>query len=320
MRFVSPRIAISALVAVNLFGDFWIIPAGYLIGEYVPIEGEAEWIVRALASSVGFAFAGGLLAQIVLLGLWAAWGAEPLLVRWPRAVFLLTLGLFLFFMGSRMVEDKYLFGRSDDAVLLRISAMMVGVIFVGSQLIAWVWLESSGRRLASRNESEASSGLAPSQFSLARLAIWTAGVAVLLGIGRLLPPSLIDGGKQFWPETLRAIGYGAVAGACSGIPMILACVPISRRFMDVLMTRRRALLSSVVYLALLSLGEVMLLGLLMACIGGVSVSEASNILAAALAVYGVLFTFNIGILTELALAFSLVRWCGFNFVKKRLSI
>lgn len=321
MRSLNPRIALRWFVAVNLLGDFLIFPVGFLVANSLYLSSrDLRDVIDLIAQVVASLLFGGLLAQVALLGVWAAAGDKPFLVRWPRSVFLLLFGSIAVFVGAGWVSD--LFPPADrfvDSLMPPFAATMVLTIFAGSQAVSCVALLISGHRLVSLEDFKDSRQLTSHQFSLARLIGWTASVAVLLGLGRFLPPQLWEYYPNYVPEAVATAGHGGAAGICLFLALLAAVAPIPP-MLYARVTLPQALILDAYYLVALTFGELMLLGIWdFVFESQTHVTFFWEFGMRELPPFGLIFCFNLGFLLELVLTILVVRWCGFRLVKKKLA-
>lgn len=156
-----------------------------------------------------------LVAQPLLLAIWIAMGRQPLSVRLPRALGVGALLGLAQAWGSRCYREEAAFGLIESVALEVVPIILLaGIVAMFRRRYGW----DIGLR------SVPSPTVPCSQFSLRQFLAWTAGVAVILALARLISPEGIDGSGAFRdPGALLAILIILVP-ALLALPVAIPCI------------------------------------------------------------------------------------------------
>ncbi len=174
---------------------------------------------------------GVCIAQVTLIGVWAAWGPGSLLVRLPRSLLLVVWMWYALLLGNHIgfavVNDPLLadvhMERLDQREALTMG-MMLGIAIGALQIPLWIARWLFGWKLAWAGDSSESYR---HQFQLWHVLIGTVILAVLLAVGRQLVPR--EGGYGLiWEGEPWILFTGFLFGAAPLVaaPMLVMALPV----------------------------------------------------------------------------------------------
>jgi hypothetical protein len=181
--------------------------------------------------------------------------------------------------------------------------------FLGIQAVFFIASRLMSKRLAPPAHLKPESNLASNQFSLARLIMWMAGIAVLLGMVRLLP---VESGGRI-ADYANEFAIGVMMGAMQALVLSLFLVPIALPVTAMLLGGRDSSFDSpvfpcILYVAGLSIVEFIALILIATAVARGMPLEP-NVVAG---IFGGVGCFNCGVLAVLALVLIPLRMLGYR--------
>lgn len=164
------------------------VPFGCLLTLFILADFLIATVVDESGDEQGGVLLGVTFSQVVLFAAWATLGPARLLTR------TLTSFLAVMLLALSLVACVYRMGTAES------EWMWFGIVmsqWIVVQLPLWVFRVAFAWRLSWPNEEAADRSQSDTQFGIGQLMVWTALVAVSLGVGRLL-----------MPEELHSVGHG----------------------------------------------------------------------------------------------------------------
>ena len=172
------------------------------------------------------ALGGTVFAQTAIAATWAAFGPGPFMWRLPLS--LTWLALLTVAIGISGVLHE---GSSEDFVI-------VGMLLLSQWLLLqfplWAAAIGFGIQLRHADEIESESAASQTQFGIRQLMLVTAIVAVLLGIGRIAIPPVVEQ-EGFIQQVGPILVFLAVAEVAITFPLVLAALLRRRAFVGVML-------------------------------------------------------------------------------------
>ncbi len=170
------RIAFSVAIGTCFVGNIF---AAYYLDHF---DFSSERTVYEVYSA---AVNGLIFGEATLLAIWCVLSAEPLFIRFPRALALSVLVFYSLLIGMQMAGSAMEIGGFIFSSVL--------TMFVFSVLTVPLWFARrlSRRRIVSQGQVD----VQREQFTMRHILIWTAVVAAMTGLGKLIiqPDFSLDG-------------------------------------------------------------------------------------------------------------------------------
>jgi hypothetical protein len=191
----------------------WI--AVFLVANLVmPAAIEASETVE-----IAMVLVGSIAGQLGLLAIWAVFGPQRLLVRWPIAL-LVTASLYgAFLLGIVWTEAPEWVLRDLAKGLL-----MLPLIFLAVQFPLWVLRIVTGWCIVAGGREDDSSSTESRQFGLQHMLGATAAVAAALGLARLGLPGLDNRGGSADPSQWKSLMFVCLMFSVWSASSTLPCV------------------------------------------------------------------------------------------------
>jgi len=119
------------------------------------------------------------LGQVTLLAIWGVLSVEPLVIRLPRALALSVLVLYSWLLGATMADPN--FPIEISIVISGLAMLFFAILTTPFWVVRWVSL----RRVVTQHQVD----VPREQFTLRHILIWTAVVAGMTGLGKLIAQS-----------------------------------------------------------------------------------------------------------------------------------
>ncbi len=160
---------------------------------------------------------GALVAEVALLGIWAAVGPSTVVVRLPATVGLLVLLSCAYVAGLQIHNDR----MKVEGAILTIIAATLG--FLSVQMPLWIMRAVSMRRITIQSSTELTRQEEWSQFGLKHLIILITGISILLVIVKSSMPDK-------FPNNIR-IEWLPLIGLMGVLALFLASVTLPSLFL-----------------------------------------------------------------------------------------
>jgi len=175
--------------------------------------------------SLAFMF-GSLFGHTTVAAAWAALGPGRLIGRVPLSLAWTTL------LTAAYGVNLNIHGGPDETLLIGAVLLVQWALL---QLPLWTLAISQGLHLRHVDTVNQSGDMRKNQFGLRQLIIVTAGVGVLLGIGRIVVPHYVEELAQLADDLVILIVFLGIAEAVLTMPLLLAALLQRRAVFAVLL-------------------------------------------------------------------------------------
>jgi hypothetical protein len=167
-------------------------------------------------------WAGIAYCQPSLLAIWAVFGNEPLVIRLPRAIYLVAVFALAVVWGAKLDRSARLDAYALGEMAAFVSIFLVCLMAFGTVRGCFGWRIVRVPRYDGHESNDRP------QLSLLRLLTWVSATAVLFGMGSLLmdQETFTSNSAADWGELVREPLFGgAILGVCS-LPILLCMAAV----------------------------------------------------------------------------------------------